>query len=120
MRKECQYTRPGTGLPSACRVTDEAPGKASQCSSVAPSCHCRLFTAKGSTPGGGGWGVGGGKRPGWGRLGGEVAVLPASLFPPDGCNRALGVVGEVDLAALVFAEATMRTDGRAISGISFV
>jgi hypothetical protein len=80
MRKECQYTRPGTGLPSACRVTDEAPGKASQCSSVAPSCHCRLFTAKGSTPAAGVCDWTDANSPVWDSVVGKSAFLPPPSF----------------------------------------
>ena len=48
---------PGRG--SACRSRrgwrTTSPGKAAQCSAVAPSCHCRLFTANGITPAAGVW-----------------------------------------------------------------
>ncbi len=35
---------PGIGLPVAWRVVEDTPGKAAQCSAVAPSCHCSLLS----------------------------------------------------------------------------
>ena len=104
MRKLCQYTRPGIGLPVAWSVADDTPGKAAQCSAVAPSCHCRLLTANGITPSAGLWSLTDANNPVCDSFVGKSAFRAPPSFVLDGVHRAAVVVEEVQLAVLVLAE----------------
>ena len=102
-------------------MADDSPGKATQCSAVAPSSHCRLFTVNGITPSAGSWSLTDANSPVCDSVRGKSAFWEPSSFRCERVQRAAVVVEEVQLAVIVFAKRDESAPmGRAISGISFV
>jgi hypothetical protein len=77
---------PGIGLPLAWRVANDTPGKATQCSAVAPSCHCRLLTTNGTTPAAGVWSFTEANKPVSDSFVGKAAFLAPPSFRSMVCS----------------------------------